>query len=945
MAKREKLDPGKLSAIIDTAIADARDFDSSDRALLRDKALKYLKGETDIALIPGRSQVVSRDVSDTLGLIMPGLMRAFLATDRVAQYEATKPKKVTRPKKDDDGNPVVDPQSGQPAVETIDQNEEFAGQATDYVNYVVLRECDGYRQIRSAIHDGLALGNGILKYWWDSTPEYTTERFTGLTDDAYYKLLNDDEVEEVLEHDEYPAGDADYLNPGDGEPSAEGYSGGGAGGTDLPQAVAAPQATVPGLDVDGNGGSGGEEFAQGFADGLSGAPPKPLDGELLPPLDAGMLHDCKVKRVCSYGRLKLMAIPPEDFGIDSNATTLDEEHVTFCYHLVQKTRSQLIKEGYDREKVEDLSASQGRIDNNADDARDSRRSLFNINNTKDKSTDLIDIYECYICVDYDGDGVAEWRRVIRAGEGGNEDSILENEEWGDDLPFADIVPDPVPHRWRGNSVFDETKDVQDVKTVLMRGTLDNLYQNNNPRQIVKQGAVLNPDSLINWTIGDVTFVTGDNAVVPLVVPFVADKSFAVLEYMDQIVEKRTGISRASMALDPDALQNQTATATNQATAAAHTKVEEYARNIAECGGLRRTFDGCLKLIVKNQDQKRTIRLRDEWVEMDPSAWNAKMDVTVNTGLGTGSRDRDVAMLQGVAQKQEMVIQTMGPANELVPVDILFATYRKLAEAAGLKNPDQYFPEIGQDVIDRLKAQASQTPPDPKLIEIQAKSQAEAQKMQMEAQLKQAESQAKITLEQAQMQREIAKEDRQAQADIMTAQEKLKNDTQMAQLKLEADVQMNQQKFEFQREIELLKLQAEQARADREYENTAKLKVMELAFKARADMQKNAIAQAGVMTAGDADGDDEMKGMLAEHGVEMPAGVVPAPSPMDRALEALVKGQEGQVQLMQQMSERFAAQDDRHVQTLSELKAEMSRPKSQQVHRDPKTNRVIGATIQ
>jgi hypothetical protein len=179
---------------------------------------------------------------------------------------------------------------------------------------------------------------------------------------------------------------------------------------------------------------------------------------------------------------------------------------------------------------------------------------------QDRSTEEVDIVEWFPLVDYDGDGVAERLRVIK-GDLSNEEGILLVEPWDDDLPFADLVPDPIPHQWKGKSLFEEMYDVVRVKTALLRQTQDNLYQVNNPMQAVMDGQVLNMDVLINRGLGGNVFVKSPNAVTPLEVPFTADKSFAMLDYWDRVVERR-GFSFASGTLDMDALTRQTATGVN-----------------------------------------------------------------------------------------------------------------------------------------------------------------------------------------------------------------------------------------------------------------------------------------------------------------------------------------------------------------------------------------------
>jgi hypothetical protein len=167
------------------------------------------------------------------------------------------------------------------------------------------------------------------------------------------------------------------------------------------------------------------------------------------------------------------------------------------------------------------------------------------------------------------------------------------------------------------------------------------------------------------------------------VPFTADKSFAMLDYWDRVVERR-GFSFASGTLDMDALTRQTATGVNAIKQAGAVKPEWYARNMAEVG-MRRLFRGVLRLITKYQDKPRTIRLRGKWIDADPASWDPDMDVSINTGLGSGSRERDATALMGVAAKQELILQTC-PTNPIVTLDRYRNTLAKGCEALGLKGP-------------------------------------------------------------------------------------------------------------------------------------------------------------------------------------------------------------------------------------------------------------------
>jgi hypothetical protein len=899
----EQMTEEELSSLVDGQINDAKLYESVDLIELRAKALKFFEGQVDIVSAPGRSQVVSRDVSDTHGLIMPGLMRVFLATDNIAIY-----------------NPVT------PA------DEPFARQITDYVNYVVMKECNGYIQFRSAFHNGLLMGNGPIKHWWDATPKYSTESFSGLPDDAYTMLVMDPDVE-VIEHDEYD--DPDWSPPPPPPPMPMGP----AGGVSMP--LSAGDGMPPGGDV---------PMGQPEASSIMDMPGNFPQGMPVP--QAPQLHDCKLKRCTSKGRLRVEALAPEDLLLGRGTLSLDEDHVRFAAHRWIKTRSALIKEGFDEDKINDLPSYTGvYLDTPESLARD-RHHLYEGDRSPDKSTELIEGFECYLQCDYDGDSVAEWRKVVVAGHGGKR-ALLENEEWGDDLPFSDIVPDPVPHRWRGRSLYDMVEDVQRIKTVLMRQTLDNVYLNNTPRQKVIENSVVNPEVLQDWEIGSTLITRTADAVSFDAIPFTADKSFGFLEYFDQIIEKRTGVSRSTVALDMDVLQDQTATAVNAQQATSHTKVEEYARNIAEHGGLKRVFSKILKLVVKHQDRARTVRLRDGWVTVDPRAWNADMDVTINTGLGTGSRERDLTMLMGIAAKQEAVIMQLGPTNPVLGLDKLFVTYRKLVEATGVKPPEQFFPEISPEVMQQMAQTASQkvdpkvqaeqmrTQADQQLAQLKTQSegqiaqlnaQLELRKIQTQAELNQHAERLKATvatqtarfsqqmelaraqrdaqLQQIQLDREAQVEERQAQADIAVKDRDAQWKARLEQMKFQQEAVLEKQKFEFQKKLELLKVWA-----------AIRTKVpAPSATEPEAELDKAA--------------EIEIEDLMAtEQDVANGGGGGP--------LHKMVETQTQLAQAITGLGEQLVRGHAEHSQNLASVLQEISKPKEMQVVRD-ENNRVIGS---
>jgi hypothetical protein len=137
------LDDDKLKSLLSQEIRSALTYDDTELATKRARAMEYFRGEmNDTPSMPGRSSVVSKDVADTIGWMLPGIIRVFTASDRMAIYEPERP-----------------------------SDEEFAKQATDYINYVFMKDNSGYRILWDATHDSLLLGNGVVKHWWDDKEE------------------------------------------------------------------------------------------------------------------------------------------------------------------------------------------------------------------------------------------------------------------------------------------------------------------------------------------------------------------------------------------------------------------------------------------------------------------------------------------------------------------------------------------------------------------------------------------------------------------------------------------------------------------------------------------------------------------------------------------------------------------------------------------------------
>ena len=679
----------ELAALVHHEVTNALSWDDSVLSKQRSRALEYYRGEmNDTPHAANRSEVVSTDVADTVGHILPGLMRIFGQSDRTAEY---------LPQASEDPN-------------KLDLAEEQAEQATDYINYLFWHECDGYRLLYDAFWDALVVKNGIFKHWWDDSPYTEVHTHTGLTEDAYTMIAMDPNVE-VLAFSERVDDELTALRQ-----------------QEVQQALA-------GQPVD--------EFM--LQEAMQAA--------------TVVVYDCKVQKTLYNGRLKVIVLPSEEFLINENAPSIEGSR--YVGHRYRETRSNLVEQGYDPDLVYSLPAY-GTLDQTDEyHARHETNQTYNIDGSVNRATELVEVIESYVQADMDGDGVAETLRVITGGPG--EKQILHWEEWEDDSPFSDIVQERYPHRWQGRSLFDELEQIQRIKTILQRQALDNLYATNNPEQEVLERAIIDPDQLAERRLGQSILVTEQGAINPLVIPFTAGESYNALAYYDNVIEKRTGASDDTPTLDGERLQNQSATSAMIAQDQGFSKTELIARNFAELGGLKRLFKCLLRLVCKHQDVARVIRLRGKWVQMDPRQWNSEMDCIVNVGLGSGSRERDLNALMLIKQEQEKRIAVFGPQHSY-SVDMakrLNNTDKKIVEAAGLRNPEAYFPEVTDAHIMEAQ-QLLQNQEDPmdkqlqaKMAEIQSKMQIAREEMQNDIQLQREKMLGELEIAREEMLKEIA----------------------------------------------------------------------------------------------------------------------------------------------------------------------------------------------
>jgi len=442
-------------------------------------------------------------------------------------------------------------------------------------------------------------------------------------------------------------------------------------------------------------------------------------------------HTLKVLHKKESGKLCIESVPPEEFYVDRNAKSIDDAYVVA--HKRELTVAELVAMGYDFETVSELSGSS--TDDTFSEAEQFERTGYSEQQEDerfDPSMRLIEVTEAYMKIDVYGTGTPIMHRILM---GGGRDTIIDYEPWGT-LPFAVFEVDPEPHAFFGRSVSDLIMNDQDSSTAMLRGILDNVALTNNPAIDVVEGQV-NIDDVLNNEIGAIRRIKSPGAITVNPVPFVAGQTLSAVQYMDLQTEGKTGVSKASMGLDPEALSNQTATGAQLTAQAGAGQIEVMARNLAE-GGMKQMFKLILELLVENSCEETMMRLNGMYVPIDPRSWNTEMDVTVNVGIGMGREEQKMVALQQALQTQMMIYQQYGAQNGLVSLTQIRNSLGDILALNGVRNADRYFtpltPEIEQQLIQQQMMMAQQNQPqDPNVALAQAQVEVENIRAQTKAQ--------------------------------------------------------------------------------------------------------------------------------------------------------------------------------------------------------------------
>lgn len=635
MAKKRKVTPMDDDAVLAHVqhwLNDSLDFNTSELSAQRAASLNYYFGNKFGNEEFGKSQVVTRDVQETVDWIMPSLMKVFTSGGQVVKFE---------------------PQT----EEDVPQAE----QETEYINHVFTRKNDGFKVLYDMFQDALLMKTGVAKVFVENVESPVFDVYDGIDEETMMLILDTPGVEAIA-----------HTDNGDGT------------------------------------------------------------------------HALKTKKVSSRREIKAVAVNPENFLIDRNATSIKDS--VFCCHREEKTISWLRAVGVPEDVLDTLpfdgmdwmdTSPEKLTRDSFDGAGDF---AYHTEANEHEANRRVWVNECYVNLDVDGDGFSELRRIVVAGN-----HIISNTEF-DVKPFADINSHRIAHKFHGMSIYDKIKDIQEMRSALMRDIFDNIKRNNTGRWAVVDGQVNLEDMLSNEAAGIVR-VKSQDAIRPMTSPQLSQEAYNMLDRLENDRGKRTGVSDQSRGLDSNTLHsNQAASSVNQVMTAAEQQIDLIARMFAETG-VKQLFQLLHDYSVKYQDREEVFNLRGKFVAVNPSMWRNRNDLTVTVGIGNMNKDQQLMHLMRMFEQTQAVIAG-GGMGILTSEKHIYNLLKEMTENAGYKDVSKYWrdPESPEAQQAQKAKEEAESKPGPDEIKAQAdmqRAQSDAMAKQAEAQMKQAEAQIRM----------------------------------------------------------------------------------------------------------------------------------------------------------------------------------------------------------
>lgn len=521
-----------------------------------------------------------------------------------------------------------------------------------------------------------------------------------------------------------------------------------------------------------------------------------LSGVIERPAPEGVeaTYDATVTRVEPDGRIRVDVVPPEEFLVSRAARNLDDGPVVG--HRREMRAGDLLSLGYTWAEIEPHI---GPADT-ANEMEQARTGSLNTDDDAGTQPALRPVLYSELWMWLALEIEASAPRLFKLCAIGEDYKILRIEP-ANEVPFAVLVPLPEPHAVIGQAWSDLTKDIQRIKSAVSRGQLDSLALALHPRRVVLDGQV-DIDDVFNTEMGAVIRERVQNATRIEEHRFVGADAFPMLEYQDAVKEDRTGQNRTTQGLNAESMQSMTRLAGSAMLTAAHQRVEMLARIFAERDGFKRLFRLIIKLARRHQTRERVIRLRGEYIPVDPRNWDTDLDFEVTVGLGTGLTEERRAALNEILMQQTQLLTTLGPTNPVTSMGRLRNTLAKLTHLAGYPDEDEFWKPVDDAAIDAAMAEEQKKAPEPTPEQVLAQAQLEIERMKTEKDVALRGAELELRRQELELEKmKLLMEQQDKTADNQRANEQMVLDYQLKVAELEA-------KYAFEMDVHRQRVDAE-----------------------------------------------------------------------------------------------------------------------------------------
>ncbi len=389
--------------------------------------------------------------------------------------------------------------------------------------------------------------------------------------------------------------------------------------------------------------------------------------------------DINLKRVTTTRKLKIDPVAPENFATTTSLRTPFIQDTEYCRERFWRTRSELIEMGYDAKMVMDLPRAT--TDTKTDSIeRNQIQDEQNFHNQREEMQ-FCELEEHYIRIDYDGDGVAELRKVLTC-----ENHLLETEE-APCIPYAAGVCILMGHRFYGLSIFDLLRYLQDSKTMFLRQWHNNAYTCNHSTTDVIEDQVEMED-FINGRSSAIRRVDSLDSCRSNPVMDIGPSMQLAMDYLDKVRTERVG-----SALDFQTQQiNTPHNVGDQGVNTLMANLEQISSWMIAT--FSETFVTQLYLLVHKYlkmyfPNELNAKIGGNWANTNPSQWLDREQVNISVGLTKSERINQQVALEKIIAKQEQLILG-GQNGVLADIEGYHRALIDHARMAGIDHPEKYW---------------------------------------------------------------------------------------------------------------------------------------------------------------------------------------------------------------------------------------------------------------